>query len=84
LHLFIRVELDFPRGIPDVADRQGKLQFASLGFTQAPLMHALLQDMQLGFAHGAFQSQQQTIIVLHRVIDPIQVSNQRVKERAQL
>jgi hypothetical protein len=84
LHLFIRVELDFPRGVPDVADGQGKLQFASLGFTQAALMHALLQDMQLGFRHGAFQAQQQTIIVLHWVIHPIQVSNQRMKERAQL
>jgi hypothetical protein len=42
LHLFIRVELDLSREAPDVADWQGKLQFAALGFTQTTLIHALL------------------------------------------
>jgi hypothetical protein len=42
LYLFIWVELDFSRGTPNLADRQGKLQFATLGFAQTPLIHALL------------------------------------------
>jgi hypothetical protein len=41
LHLFIWVELDLSRGAPDIADRQGKLQFAPLGAALAPLIHAL-------------------------------------------
>ena len=47
-------------------------------------MHTLLQDMQFGFGHGSFQAKEQAIIVLHRVVNAIQVSNQRVEERAQL
>jgi hypothetical protein len=47
-------------------------------------MHALLQDMQFSSRHGAFQAQQQTIMVLHRVVNPIQVCNQGMKEGAQL
>src|SRR5437899_2565112 len=53
LHLFIRVELDVSGGTPDVANRQRKLQLAPLGFAQAALVHALLQDMQFGFRYGA-------------------------------
>jgi hypothetical protein len=53
LHLFIGVELNLAGGAPDVADRQGKLQFAPLGAALATLMHALLQDMELGFRHGS-------------------------------
>jgi hypothetical protein len=84
LHLFIWVELNFSRGAPDVADGQGELQFATPGFAQPPLVHALLQDMQFGFRHRSFQTKQEAVIVLRRVVHPIQVSNQGVKEGAQL
>jgi hypothetical protein len=51
LHLLIRVELNFSCGAPDVADWQGKLQFAPLSFAQTTLVHALLQDMEFCFGH---------------------------------
>jgi hypothetical protein len=55
LYLFIWVELNLSRGTPDVANRQGKLQVLSLGAALAPLVHALLQDVQICFRHRSLQ-----------------------------
>lgn len=43
-----------------------------------------LQDMQLGFAHGSFQTKHKAIVKVRRVVHPILVEDQRVGERANL
>jgi hypothetical protein len=56
LHLLIGVELDGVVGIPDIANGQRKAECPSAGFAQAALVEPLLEQMQLRFTHGAFES----------------------------
>jgi hypothetical protein len=51
---------------------------------QQALIHPAPQDVQLGFAHGALESQQQAIVVIGRVVDAILVGQQRAEDAAQL
>jgi hypothetical protein len=54
LHLFVRVEDHLTGRSPDIAGGQLQRQLAAASFVQPPLVHALLEHMQLRFAHGAF------------------------------
>ena len=47
-------------------------------------MHSSLQKVKLRFAHHPAQSQQQPIIVVPRVIQPILIGQQRPEDRADL
>jgi len=84
LHLLVRVQCDFPRGAPDVAagDRHG--QIAAAGLAQPPLFHPLLEDRQLGLAHRALEPEQEAVVVLARVVDAIDVGDERAEEGADL
>jgi hypothetical protein len=53
-NLLVGIKLNLPISAPDVPGGQRKVQGTPPGFLQPALMHALLQDMQLGFAHRAF------------------------------
>ena len=82
LRLFVGVERHFARGTAHVAHRHGLAQFAPsrLGFPARE--HPRLQDMQFGFRHRPFQAQQQTIVVIGRIIHPIGIGDQRIEQRA--
>ena len=54
--MVIRIEADLPGTPPDVADRQGEAELTPAGLAQAPLVHPLLEDMQLGLAHSPSNS----------------------------
>jgi hypothetical protein len=58
-------------------------QLPALGLVQSSLIHALTQDMQLGLAERPFQSQQQAVIVVARVVQPIVIRQQGVEQGAQ-
>lgn len=79
LYLLVRVEAHLARGVADVADRQGKGQLAPARLVQLAVVQALLEDMWFGFRHRAFQPQQQAIVVLARIVDSIEIGNQRPK-----
>src|ERR1700722_6724901 len=68
---------------PNETDRQAAPQFAAGGFVANAAIEAGANDVQLGFAHGAFQAQQQTIVKQRRVIDSIIVADQCVGDAAE-
>jgi hypothetical protein len=53
LDLFVRVERHLARWPPHVADRQRDRELPAPCLVQPALVHPLLQDVQLGLAHGA-------------------------------
>ena len=69
---------------PDVAGRQCEGQLAPSRLAQAALIHPLLEQVQLRFAHGAFESEQQPVVILSRVVDAVQVRDEGAKERTDL
>lgn len=83
LHLLVGVEGDLPRGLPHIARWHGKSQRPTARFAQAPLLQALPQNVQLGLRHGALETEQQPIVVLRRVVDSVDVGDERAKESAQ-
>src|SRR3954470_19939309 len=49
-----------------------------------PLVHPRAQDVQLGFAHRALQPEQEPVVVVGRVVEPVLVGQQRAEDGAQL
>ena len=76
LGLLVRVERDLAGRRLDVADRDAGDQFAAPGLVQLPLVHPLLEDMQLCLAHHAGQPEDQAIRIFRRVVDPVGVGQQ--------
>ena len=64
--------------------RQRHRQLAAAGLGDPPGPHPLLDQVQLSLADGALQAQQQPVVVPGRVIDAVQVAQQRPGQRAQL
>ena len=52
LNLLVGIEDHLPRGVSHIAGRYGEAEFAPPSLAQLALVHALLYDVQLGFAHG--------------------------------
>ena len=49
-----------------------------------PALQSRPQDVEFGFTHCPFQTEQQPVIEVSRIIDPVFVKNQRVGEGADL
>lgn len=84
LHLLIRIKSDLPGRAPDIAAGQGEGQLAAAGLVQPPAPHPLLDQMQFGFAHRVLEPQQQPVVVLGRVVDPVGVRQHRTRQGTQL
>lgn len=84
LHLLVRVQLNLTVSITNVAGRCGRTQRTSASFVEFALVHPVLENVQFRFAHGAFQAEQQTVVVVRRVVDPIHIPDQRLKQGAHL
>jgi len=82
LHLRIRVQHHFPGRAADIPAGDGHSEFAAAGLAQPPLLHALLEDVQLRFAHRALEPEQEAVVVLARVVDAIDVGDERAEEGA--
>jgi len=65
-------------------NRQTQGQFAAPCLVEDPAAQTAPQQMQLSFAHGAFQAEQQTIIEGGRIIDTLLIKDQRVRVSAKL
>lgn len=53
-------------------------------FRQFASLQALPQPVQFGLTHGAFEAEQETIIVVARIIDAVFVNDERVGEGTNL
>jgi hypothetical protein len=76
LDLFVRIIDDIAGRVVDIPHRQREAQCPPARFLPGALIHPLLEEMELRLTHGALESSQQAIIVLTRIIDPIEVRNQ--------
>ena len=73
-----------PDGEPDVADRGRAEQLAAAGLVQLALVHPLLEDVKLRLAHHPVQAEQEPVVVVGRVVDPVGVGQQHAEAGAQL
>jgi hypothetical protein len=78
------VDGPLPRRQPDVADGRAADQFAAPGLVQLALVHPLLEDVQFGLAHGALQPEQESVVVVARVVEPVGVRQQDPEAGARL
>ena len=69
---------------PDKADRQSSAQFAARRLVANAAVEAGSQDIQLGFAHGALEPEEEAIVEKGGMIDAVGVPDQRIGEAAQL
>ena len=83
-HLLIRVEADRAFGAPDVADWQGEAQLATPRLVPPALVHPLLEHVQLRLGERPVEPQQEPVVVLGRIVHPIEIGDQRAEQRAQL
>ena len=82
--LLVRVQHHLAGGAADEPGRQRHGQLAAAGLGDPPGPHPLPDQVQLSLADGALEAQQQPVVVLGRVIDAVQVAQQRPGQRAQL
>jgi len=63
---------------PNEAYGQSAAQLAACGFVANASVQAGVKDVQLGFAHRAFQAEQQAIVEQRRVINAVGVTNENI------
>jgi hypothetical protein len=82
LYFLVRIEDNLTGGVEHEPCRRSKAQRAVLGLFQLATQEPVAQPVQLGFAHGALEAQQQAVIVLTGVIDPLFINDQRIGQGA--
>ena len=81
---FIGIEQHLPIGLaPEETDGQAAAQFAAGGFVANAAVQAGANDVQLGFAHRALETEQESIVERPRMIHPVVVANERIGQAAQ-
>ena len=76
LSLLVGVEGQPAAGFAHIADRRVVEQLATAGLVQSPLVHSEEQEVQLGLAHDALQTQEQTVVEVGRVVQTIVVAQE--------
>ena len=84
LHLLVGVQGERARRQLDVAGGRVVEHLAAARLVQQALVHPRAQDVQLRFAHGALEPQQQPVVVIGRVVQPVLVGQQGPEDGAQL
>ncbi len=69
---------------PDKTDRQATAQLATCRLVADATVETGAQDMQLGLAHGAFETQQEPVVEKCRMIDAIRITDERVGETGEI
>src|SRR5712691_12601948 len=69
---------------PHEAHRQAAAQFAACGFIANAPLESCAQDMKLRFRHNALQSENQAIIKKRGMVEAVAVSDQRVRNAAEI
>jgi hypothetical protein len=84
LHLLVGIEHHAIERVIGQTDRQAHLQFTAACFVQDTTDQPRPQHMELRLADRVLKPQQQPIVVLAGVIQPVLVQDQRAAEGAQL
>jgi hypothetical protein len=84
LHLLVGVQYDPAGGVVAQPDGQALTQLPLAGLLDLATQQSATQPMQLRLAHRAAKAQEQAIIVLAGVVDPVLVDNEGVGERTDL
>ena len=83
LHLRVGVERHLPIGATDVADGQQQRQLPAARLAHPRAVQAGLDAVQLHFANGAAQAQQQAIVEVARIVDGVLIADQHPGQRRQ-
>ena len=67
-----------------VADRQPESEFPLLGLVAQPRQHPSPQDVQFRLAHGAFESEQETVVERRRIVHAVHVRDERLPNGAEV
>ena len=67
----------------DVPDRRPQEDFAASDLVKQPLPHPTAEDVQFGLRHDPRESEQQPVVVIGRIVEPILVGQQDSEDRAQ-
>ena len=82
LDLLVGVEGQASSRLADIADRRVVEQLAAAGLVQPPLVHPGAEEVQLGLAHDALEPQEQAVVEVGRVVEPIVVAQQGEEQAA--
>ena len=80
LNLLVGVQRQAARRLADIADRRVVEQLAAAGLAQPPLVHPGAEEVQLGLAHDALEPQEQAVVEVGRVVQPIVVPQQGAEQ----
>ena len=69
---------------PDQTNRQAAPQFAASGLVANPAIKTRSYDMQLSLAHGALETEQQSIVEHRGMIDAVGIADEGVSEAAEI
>src|SRR3954469_14174167 len=83
-HLFVRINNDAADRVINKSDWQGHLKLPPFGFVECTTAQTSPQQMQLCLAHRSFQTEQQPIVEMCRIIEAVFVEDQRASEGADL
>ena len=82
LRLLVGVQGQAASRLADIADRRVVEQLAAAGLVQPPLVHPGAEEVQLGLAHDALETQEQTVVEVGRVVQSIVVAQQGAEQAA--
>ena len=84
LRLLVGIEHHLARRAPQIAHRHRLAELAPPRLRPAAFQHARLEDVQLRFRHRPLEPEQQTVVVVGRIIHAVGIRNQRVEQGADL
>src|SRR2546427_3588635 len=76
LYFGVRIENQDAVVPVDKTDRGPHLEFAAPSFVEHPASHPRFEEMKFCFRHGPFQTEQEPIVKVCRVVDAILVENE--------
>ena len=82
--LLVRVEVEPAVWRADVADRRVQEDLAAADLVEQPLAHPSAEDVQLRLGHDPSQSEQEPVVVVGRVIQPVLIRQEGAEQGAQL
>jgi hypothetical protein len=84
LHGRVGIEHDLAARILHQPDRERHRQLAAAGLGQDPALQPGADEVKLRFGHRALEPEQEPVVEIGRVIEPVLVADQRAGQRADL
>ena len=79
------METNFAIGVaPNKADWQAAPEFAARGLVANTAIQTCAQYVKFGLAHGALQTQQESIVEMPRMVDAIRIADQRIADAGKI